>query len=606
MAEARGSNAQRNKPRRYAFVFVCQHGAMEAKALLLAASLKRFLRCKYELVAAIPDPFDQTERPSAESLRLLDTMDVRCVGITNPLGGDYAFGNKLACLQIATDADKLVFVDSDVVCMREFNDEPRFQIPFNAKPADHMTYATDEDVWRQVYDTAGVPYPSMRLPATVSNEFAPPYFNAGWLAIDRGSELSVAWVECCRRIETNETLATRNSPPPHRTYWLDQVGLGVAVAKLNLEFDCLDERYNYPANLKPLDETQLPYFCHYHFPEVVEQEPALRRLIDSLTSEYAGLRAHLASFPDWNSVLARKPTMTNTKLGVSSVGRLLRRRVRTSQRKPADLLITGIPRSGTSYLCNLLHRYSNCVVINEPLELLDILAREATPWSVARLYRRLRADIRGGRPVENKLSQGQVTTDTSAHGEVSMYTPRVDGDDFVLGTKNTVAYLTRLEGVRRVMPHVRIIACVRDPADTIASWKNSFPHLCDVDISGLPVGNEREPWLTGVQRDDLLRIINAGDLAQRRALRWRYLAERILEHRDHVTIVHYDAIVTDPHTVVMAILDGMPKGKLRVPLASSAVRSASHTLDAADRQAIRAICFQSATDLGFLAPTATL
>lgn len=33
-----------SKVRSYAFVFVCQAGVLENKALLLAASLKRFLR----------------------------------------------------------------------------------------------------------------------------------------------------------------------------------------------------------------------------------------------------------------------------------------------------------------------------------------------------------------------------------------------------------------------------------------------------------------------------------------------------------------------------------------------------------------------------------
>ena len=41
---------------RYCFVFVCQQGDLELKARLLAASLRHFLRCDFELVAALPTP----------------------------------------------------------------------------------------------------------------------------------------------------------------------------------------------------------------------------------------------------------------------------------------------------------------------------------------------------------------------------------------------------------------------------------------------------------------------------------------------------------------------------------------------------------------------
>ena len=38
----------------FSFVFVCQAGRLEVDALLLALSLEHFVRCDYELVAALP------------------------------------------------------------------------------------------------------------------------------------------------------------------------------------------------------------------------------------------------------------------------------------------------------------------------------------------------------------------------------------------------------------------------------------------------------------------------------------------------------------------------------------------------------------------------
>jgi hypothetical protein len=198
------------------------------------------------------------------------------------------------------------------------------------------------------------------------------------------------------------------------------------------------------------------------------------------------------------------------------------------------------------------------------------------------------------------LHQGVVTHDTRVSAETSDYIPAIDSEHFVLGTKNTIAYLTRLEGIRRVLPDVRVIVCIRDPFDTIASWKTSFPHLRDVDISGLPVGNEREPWLTAAQRQALQQIIDIEDLAQRRARRWHYFAERILDQGHRVTLVRYYEMVTNPAQTLTKILSDLPKGKLREPVQPSRIRSAAHRLNASECQAIRAICSQSAAALGLL------
>ncbi len=528
---------------------------------------------------------------------------MRVVPIVNPLGREYPFANKIACAQIAVQADKLVFLDSDILCIRDFADESRFALPINLKPADYMTYSVKEDVWRKVYEIAGVPPPTMRLPATASQEFSLPYFNAGFVSLDPKLNLGTAWEECFRRLSVANDIANLNSPPPHQAFWIDQVSLSVAIAKLQLPYDCLDERYNFPANLKPLDTRRLPYFCHYHSAEVIEQEPVLLQCVQSLMEETNGIPDRARVSPNWRFLLdsprsLKKHSAQRLPSFLSALtGRPAAKAHRVCDEK-ADILITGIPRSGTSYLCNLLHRYSNCVVVNEPVELLVVLAQEVVPWSIPRLYRKLRSDISAGRPISNKLQQGVVTHDTLLSAETSDYIPAIDAEDFVLGTKNTIAYLTRFEGIRRVMPDVRVIVCIRDPFDTIASWKTSFPHLRDVDISGLPVGNEREPWLTVAQRQALEQIIDTDDLAQRRARRWHYFAERILDQGNTVTLVRYDEMVINPEHALTKILSGFPKGKLREPVQPSSIRSAAYQLDASERQAIRAICSQSAAALG--------
>jgi hypothetical protein len=563
--------------RRYAYIFVCQKGETELKALLLAASLRRFLRCNFELIAAIPSPVEEWGTPSAGTLAALQRMDVRLVAIENVFGRDYPIGNKLSCLSVPTDADKLIFLDTDIVALREFGDEERFGIPFNAKPADKQTFSCEEEKWRAVYEAANIPFPTIRLPSTTSQEFAPPYFNSGFVAVDSRIDFGKVWLECCEQIYGLDQISNKN--------FVDQIGLPLAVAKLGLALDCLDERYNYPAHLKPLPSDELPYFCHYHTADVFAREPALRDLLSVLVEEHPVIGGMLEADVAWRSTLAlASPARPSVTVGARSA--------------LPTLIITGIPRSGTSYLCNVLHRYSNCVVLNEPREIFTPLAKLAVPWEIARFYRQMRSDIWWKKGVANKLHAGTVAEDTAGSHEVGSYHPEVDSYDFVLGTKNTLTYLARLDALQRVLPEARIVACVRNPCDTIASWKATFPHLRDVNLRKFPVGHPDDPCLTGWQRRSLQRVLDTEDLAQRRAIWWNYLAERILERGRNVIIVHYSRLVTKPEAVAEEIFQGWAKGSLRAPIEPSQVRQTRDQLEEVDKQAIRAICSQTAAELG--------
>ena len=577
--------SDRPPARRYAFIFVCQQGEIELKALLLAGSLRKFLRCNYELIAAIPSPTKDWGTPSDAAFAALQQMEVRTVGIQNEFGREYPIGNKLFCLDVPTDADKVVFIDSDIVALREFADQSRFGVPFNAKPADLQTFSRDESVWRTAYETAGAPFPSMRIPSTVSREFAPPYFNAGFVAVDARIKFARTWQECCRRIQGDARIK-------NKSIWLDQIGLPLALARLGLTYDCLDERYNYPAHLKPLNLQRLPYFCHYHRPQVLFREPVMRELFDSLIGEYPAIKEVINANPNWMEVMTPKVAQGSVSHSIPKSAPYVRK-----VRDP-NLIITGIPRSGTSYLCNLLHRYSNCVIVNEPAQIFAPLGRETVPWGVARMYAELRSDIREGKPIANKLQDGKVVEDTAGEDVRRSYTPRVENVDFVLGTKNTLTYLPRLKDLRRVMPEVRIVACVRNPYDTIASWKASFSHLRDATLNKIPVGHPDDPCLTGMQAGDLKLIMATLDIAQRRAMWWNYLAERILEQGRSVILVRYPELIADPQPILAEILEDWPKGHLLEEIAPSEIRQKRDQLDAADNQAIRMICSQAAFELG--------
>ncbi len=285
--------------RRFAFVFICQVGELEVKALLLAASLRRWLHPRHELIAAIPTPADQWGALQPATIGLLRRLSVRLTPITNPIAVSFLHANKIPCLEVATTADKLVFLDSDILCLRPFTDDPRFASPINVKPADLQTFSANQSDWDRVYATAGVPLPKWRTTTTVSGESGYPYFNSGVVAINRGVALAAAWRDCCQKIQTDSEISERRLHS-------DQIGLAAAIVSLGLAVEYLDERYNYPAHLRALDTENLPILAHYHWPLVIHREPILAEHIRSIGARYPILRTIAAPFPDWRDLLAHR------------------------------------------------------------------------------------------------------------------------------------------------------------------------------------------------------------------------------------------------------------------------------------------------------------
>jgi hypothetical protein len=566
-----GLCAQPRQPiRTYAFIFICQSGELEIKSAILAASLKRWLRVEHELIAAIPQPESRWGTVSNQTLEFLRSLGVRAVPIENQVDLTYPIANKIGCLSLPTTADKLVFLDSDMVLMRPFGDDARFAIPFNCRPASNPSFAANDSDWSAVYEACGAkPLPGI-VRTTYSGLYIHPYFNAAFIAVPGNSRFGDVWLDCCCRIDAVESI-------PNKRPYLDQIALSPAVSRFGWAYDCLDERYNHPINFKPIDATDPPIVCHYHDLQTLQREPTALAQVRSLADEFSDLRAIIQMDDDWsNAIRSAAPNPPATP----------------------ELIITGIPRSGTSYLCNLLHRCDNCVMLNEPDDLGPALDQRV-PWPVATFYRDIRRDVVAGKSIRNKLVDGKVTEDTARGGNVQVtYSPKVASRDFVLGVKTTIPFLSRLPMLRRVMPNARVVVVVRNPFDAIASWKSTFEHLREGDPRRTRIGNPNDPWLSGVQRSELEQVAAIGDVVVRRAAWWRYLAQLVLENARPEEIVRYEDLVTDPLTALATVQAGWPFGNVTEPIEPSAVRRNAQALDDADVQAIRSACSDLAIRLG--------
>lgn len=584
--------------RSFAFVFVCQAGPLENKALLLAASLKRYLRCEHELIAAVPAPAERWGTPAADTPEMLAKLGCRIEPIANLVADDYPIGNKISCMLVKTSMDRLVFIDSDILLRTPFDGAPAFDFPLAAKAVD-LANLTEHRQWRRAYAAMKLKLPDDRVASTVYGQLVHPYFNAGLIAADPASGFGQAWLDACRAVDRKWGVRLKR---PH----LDQIGLPVAIRKLNLPYTCLEERYNYPVHLKPIDYRRPPIFAHYHSPDVLRREPILVDLARELCDEHPILKKRIEVDPEYAPLLRAPMSTPVSALTSSPVSAYSPTEAKpgVDARAPGtpEILITGFPRSGTSYLCNLLHRFDNCVILNEPDGISRPLRKEQIPYGVGTFFRDQRREILEGRSIRNKLKDGKVTDETMEANEQTEYSPTVRSRDFVLGVKSPLGFLSRLPAVRRAMPAAKLVVCIRNPFDVIASWKTTFDHLLSADVKKMTHGGLRDAFLSARQRKMLEDVGRLKHPAWRRAAWWRYLAEQIVDAvamSPGLMVVPYTRAVTEPMAVVTEALKGFNAGELREPIRPSTVRAGKRdVLDADDLQAIRSLCLPIAAELG--------
>jgi hypothetical protein len=542
--------------RRFCFVFVCQAGELEIKALLLAASLKRFLQCDYELVAAVPGPSDIWGELSSLTIETLSRLGVRFETIVNPIDVSYPIGNKLACLSIATSAEKIVFLDSDILCMRDFHDSVAFDVAFAAKPADLRTFSASRDAWAPLYASVGVDVPTRLVPTTVSGEFGLPYFNSGAVFVDVSADLGQAWIACAHVIDALAAMQ------PQR-HWLDQVSLAVAVHKQGLRYCSLGETYNFPAHLKPIGDN-VPVFCHYHWPKVLRSEPRLMELFAVLVAEYPEIANCARKIEEWSALL-QAPADEKMSRRLISERPFLR----------DQIVIAGIPSATDRLLCDLLSSHENCLVVRECSQIDAALRSPVSPWDVAATLRTIRSDVLAG---DGEFCEERVKL----------------ANDFVLVASNPLGFLCRFSEVKRVLPSTRMIICVDSPFSTIAGWKTGDSVLRDADMTCL--GLVGAQWLSVSDSMYLKTIAEASTASNRRAMLWWWLAQRVLSYTGQVMLVTRNDLKFRQRETLQQIFDGTRPGQFRQ--STLPMTPEEDSLDDEDRQAIRAICTQPASELG--------
>ena len=201
--------------------------------------------------------------------------------------------------------------------------------------------------------------------------------------------------------------------------------------------------------------------------------------------------------------------------------------VNNNLRKPhRNLIITGIPRSGSSLFSVLINNIENAVCLNETVYDVSIL-----PQAFEEIRKQLILRV----PIPNKYDNSGVLTTNTMDDTVNIESKIVEivDEDVLVGSKVNIPYLNQIHTILEY--GYKVITIVRDPVFTIGSWnskKTSHLHEARVTGNNMSLRWDHIPFTTE-------------DKIGRQAQIWQYYASLIWSLRDRIKIYTYEQMTSN-------------------------------------------------------------
>ncbi|MFC7394398.1 hypothetical protein [Scopulibacillus cellulosilyticus] len=214
-----------------------------------------------------------------------------------------------------------------------------------------------------------------------------------------------------------------------------------------------------------------------------------------------------------------------------------------------NLIVTGIPRSGTTLTTALIDSLSNSVCLSEPAWQARLFKKTKNIneliKQIEKDFVKIRKRIVNHKPIEDRRHKdGTSLTNYIKYDEdgkakknknANQFILQVVNKDFLLGMKHNAHYSSILPNLVE-NNFFSVLAIVRHPIPTILSWQNvNFP----ISKGKLP-GSERF-W------PEIKKISNSNDPLLLKQVRFYDLfCERYLSLADHMTLLKYETILESP------------------------------------------------------------
>jgi len=219
---------------------------------------------------------------------------------------------------------------------------------------------------------------------------------------------------------------------------------------------------------------------------------------------------------------------------------------RTLQR---SIVVTGIPRGGTTLLGSLISSLENSYCISEPMAIEEQLHLSTTAEEFLGRTRAYFADQRtrimttgkavnritkDGRPVTNYFRR--IGNKAMVNEYIEALEPVIVRDEnFTLAVKHNAHFLSILPHLCNA-PDISVIGILRHPIPTILSWRSL----------NLPISKGRLPsgekfWA------ELFKVASSEqDVLLKQVMIYELIVTRLLAFREHLHLLSYESLVNDP------------------------------------------------------------
>jgi len=213
--------------------------------------------------------------------------------------------------------------------------------------------------------------------------------------------------------------------------------------------------------------------------------------------------------------------------------------------KNCNVILTGVPRSGTTLMCHLLNKLSNVVALDEPLEAFT------TRWSfhvlickrIDRFFAQSRRSICTRQTAISKHVGGEVPSNTfgdqrddsgwrrrlAARGEIHI--DKVLTPNFLLVIKHPSVFTAILESLNKKFP---TFAVIRNPLAVLASW-NSVPFR---------VSNGHAPAAERLDKGLRQTLARMSDRTERQIQLLSWFFERYRRVLPEASILRYEDVIS--------------------------------------------------------------
>jgi hypothetical protein len=249
-------------------VIVCQLGELELNSVLLVSTLRKYLTNDANILIGIPesgkinfDPGEITKDFFRHNKARIFYFKNSYLETIDGISKTELISNKIYVLKHSFNTNKILFLDSDTICIGNFHPEEINNLSgISLKPANRASITK----WEEIYSYFDIEFPEELIQTGVDKQYLPNYFNSGVILLDK--MIKDEFVDIWEKYYLNLANKEMTSLNLYKNYFRDQIALSLTISHMGKKITFMDEKFNYPVGGKRLIKSKLPVLVHYHNP----------------------------------------------------------------------------------------------------------------------------------------------------------------------------------------------------------------------------------------------------------------------------------------------------------------------------------------------------